>query len=257
MKYDEIEYSLGTEDVFGITLYTKEECKLPIYMFKDGMSDIEIDINANIYDVFEMENDKDATVRELLEEYGFIVDYDNEYIFYKDGLEEIDHIHCYYSNSDMVSSTTYFYKINDELFCVNPCDDNNYYVWEDVKEMVIENASYLEIWHQGGEELKEIVFGDMDILDVVKGDGEEEFFIVDYVGLTERNPAYSFEYIGITEEKELVLFSKNNCNVTVADRPFGEKIDICDAIKRNIGAVEETISDEDLEIIINFWLQNK
>lgn len=228
-----------TIEVGGITFYMEDAYTLPLYTVDNNgipsVWSLDTDMNGEDGD----KQDEEYTLREMLQDEGFIIDYDDDYIFMKNDLEEIDRIHSYYGSSDMIDSTTHFYKINDDLFAVNPANDNYFYVWVDAQDMIRENTSAIKVWHQGNNGLKKLFFGDEmeNIVTVVANEDEpkEDFIILDRVGLEEDNPAYSFEYVGITTKNDLVYYSVNNCNVTCADIPSGyvfTKEEMLDNIKK-------------------------
>lgn len=65
-------------------------------------------------------------------------------------------------------------------------------------------------------------FGDEieDIITVVAGNNDGKSYKVLYkINLPEDNPAYSFDFIGVTDEDEIIVYDVNNCNVKTNDIP--------------------------------------
>jgi len=208
--------------------YMNKANTLPLYILNSKGILQEIDLDTNMCKINKDEQE-DYTLEEMLEENDFII-IDDDCIFNKDSLEEIGSIPTYYKGTDTIDSYTNFYKINDALYAENPANSDNYYVWEDVEQMVRDNTSAAEVWHYGEDKLKKIYFGDdlKDIITVVvqkDKDIEDSYIIVDSFSLEEKNPAYSFEMLGKTDNGALVYYTINNCNIRITDIPEGYEID--------------------------------
>jgi hypothetical protein len=239
------------------TLTLKEEFQLPLYE-----NNKEIDLHKYTID--------GLSLYDHLEEDGYL--FEDEYIFKEEDLKTIASINTYYSGTDMIDSSTNFYNLGEDLYVVNPADSNEYYVWDDFEDMIKENISAVEAWHQGDEELKKAYFGDeLEEIDtiVVDEDNGDCFILTNSISLEEDNPAYSFEMVGITEDRELVYYSINNCNVTIADRPSGYVFTLEEMFKR-LEDGKDTLSDgagyndnkglpyksQDVKDIVEFWLEH-
>lgn len=212
------------------------------------------------------------TIRELLEDEGYILS-DDDFIFLKDDLEIIAAVSVYYTGTDIVDSTTTFYKVGvdrdgDTIYTVNPENEDGYYVYEDFIDMVDDYTNKIEIWNQFDDEAKERYFGeDLEDIDTIVEIDNDSVVITASTELTEDNPAYSFGYIGITNEKELVIYTVNNCNTQQSDRPKGDYVTMAGLVKGNNandpirqdknGNYIFIPSDEDLKTIFDFWMENK
>lgn len=198
------------------------------------------------------EDERWGILADLLKENGYIID---EYYFFKEeDLEPFERIKKYYGSQ--YDGTTTFYKIkNSNLFVVQPADDGRYYVWEDKKEMIRENATIEQIFQQGEEETKRLFKELEGVRTVVRNTNIEDeecyFLLKNSTGLTEYNPAYEFEKIGITKEDDLILFIQNNCDVKETDLPEGQELE-----KEVLINGEITVKNPyDLVIMLEFYKQ--
>ena len=219
----------------GLEFYTKEEYKLPL-LFK--CNDNIVDLDATIEEVLLIEDDTGTTVLEWMEENGLTI-IDEEFIltededeYYrtdednyilKDECEEITSLDYYeYGNPQ---TGTIFYKLENERFALQSEDDNMLYIWDNKEEMLLKNYPRIEAYNNGDDEIKEIIFGEEleEIIDIVQDERtpENTFEIIARFEMEEQNPAYEFDFIGITKEDEIVCYSINNCNVCIYDYPKG------------------------------------
>lgn len=226
-------------EVNGMTFYMEEQNTLPLYLVDMNGIPTELSLDDDMNGTDGDMQDEKYTLLEMLKDDGFIIDYNRDYLFEKEELEEIHKIHDYYYGN--IDSTTHYYKINDDLYAINPANDDEFYVWSDLQDMIRENTSELEAWHQGDEEFKKIYFGAdcEEIKTVVQDENnpENNFLIVSSIGLEVDNPPYSFERVGITEEKELIYYSINNIDVKIDDRPSGYEFTL-EEMRDNIKRIE-------------------
>ena len=220
-----------TIEVQGIFFETKEQYKLPLLI--DGN---EIDIDGTIEDELLIEDDTEITVEEWLEENGITI-VDDTYVlvgaeddyYYTDEDTYIAKDECslfatehYYEYCNPQTSNE-FYELDDGRFGMISEDDSTLYIWDDKKEMIRENFSRIEAFHNGNDEVKKIFAFDEDIVTIVEDerDGSNSFDIIAEFSLDVPNPAYEFEHIGLTDDNTLVYYSINNCNVCIYDYPGG------------------------------------
>jgi hypothetical protein len=105
----------------------------------------EYGIDDAFWDDFEL-NQEDFVE---IEDFGYIL---------KDDLEQIARIDSYYSCSDIIDSSHYIYKVeNDEMlyYVSNPCNDDRFYNYDNLDDL-----DESEVFYQCDDEFKELYFGD-------------------------------------------------------------------------------------------------
>jgi len=151
-------------------------------------------------------------------------------------LEEVGVINEYYFNTDTVDSSNVIYKILKGRYAGNyllqRANQDEYEFFGELKEL-LETLPEIEIFHQGGSEIKRAYFEDelgkiatiaqLGNLENWHSDDEtiriaKEYDITDY-----DKPAYTFNYVGVDLEGNLYLIEYNNTNTTCADRPRAQE----------------------------------
>lgn len=233
-----LEKYLELEDEGDIVIdLALEDSDMVLLDYKDR-EDIEI-VNAYLSQFGQVDDDLWDNFN--LDEDEF-VETDDMGFLHKDDLEEIASIASYYGSSDMVDSTTTIYQVLNEegevdFFVLNPENDDNFYSYEHLDDMELQEG---EIWEQTDDEFRKLYFKDrvknikffVEFYDEANHFMKEEA-ISSYLPLEEDNPAYSFAYIGLSEDAEntdIIVFYKNNCNVSVADRLKGFEIELNDIL---------------------------
>jgi len=254
-----------TVEVGGHVFYTEEEYQLPLLSDSLGYkkeigSNTEIDLDAE-YD--EEEFGGYSCIREVLEDNDFVICEDT-YIFESGFLNEIDTFSFDHGNTSVT-----FYSLpggDDETLVYIVWDKmGSYYYYDCVKDMINMYANEVEIWHQGNDEIKSMYFSEDELLEIETIVGEKDsntiYKIVKSKQLEVPDPAYYFNYVGITTDNELVIY-----DVGEGDRSDAELFTLEELIERNkkgINAFNDEFygngyfpDNEDIETIKEFLEEN-
>jgi len=232
-------------EVGGIIFDTDGKNKLPL-----SINGNKINLDDLIEDALLIKNDEERTVREWLEDKDFTIiddtyiisgdeeDYfitDEETIICKDDCNLIGKSYTY----DYCNPQTYaeFYELKDDGNYGVIYDSDTLYIWEDKEEMIRQYSTEIEAFHNGDDIQKEAFDFDDDLITIVEDErnGENSFNIFKEISLDDgKSIAYYFEYIGLTDNDELIYYTVNNCDVCTYDYPKGYPFTIEECRKMKI-----------------------